>query len=52
MLSQKELLGCEVKYVHALVWVPEEKLISYRAADSAHSLNKETGPQSNWYQLK
>lgn len=27
MLSQKELVGYEVKYVCALAWVPEEKLI-------------------------
>lgn len=27
MVSQKELAGCEVKYVHALAWVPEEKSI-------------------------
>lgn len=27
MLSQKELVGCKVKYVHALAWVPEEKLM-------------------------
>lgn len=27
MLSQKELVGCEAKYVYALAWVPEEKLI-------------------------